>query len=93
MDTESHDGFAWDRITFSRAKVLREIADSRTEREVAVGLQVAYTTVRSHIAELKGLTGCHDVREMGRWWRDNREDWLDWCKRQAGCSLEREAGP
>lgn len=92
MSTQHHDAFDWERITFARARVLREIADGRTEREVADRLQVAYSTGRSHVAELKGLTGSRDVRELGRWWRNHRSAWLAWCVAQAGAVVEEPRG-
>lgn len=69
----------WDRITFARARLLRELADGRTEREAAEALQMSYAGVRSCVEVLKEITGCRDVREMGRWWRANRALWRRWC--------------
>jgi len=80
------EGCGWDRITFARARVLRELADGRTEREIAEKLTMSYSGVRSQVEVLKALTGCHDVREIGRWWRVNRESWRLWCDEAGGVS-------
>jgi len=92
MSVQGGEPFNWERITFARARVLREIEDRRTEREIAGNLQMTYNGVRSQIDELKLITGCGDLRALGRWWRDNRDAWLAWCERQAGSVRERGAG-
>ncbi len=73
---ERNGTLALSRITLRRAEVLRGLADGRTEREIAelLGLEVA--SVRSHVAQLKMLTGYKSVRELGRWWRLSRVQWL-----------------
>ncbi len=45
---------------------------------------MTYAGARSLVEDLKNITGYRDVREIGRWWRDNREAWLAWCACQAG---------
>jgi hypothetical protein len=92
MSVEGHEPIDWDRITFARARVLREIEDHRAEREIADKLQMTYNGVRSQIDELKSITGCSDLRALGRWWRDNRPAWLAWCDRQARVVREEGAG-
>jgi DNA-binding CsgD family transcriptional regulator len=62
-------------ITAARARVLRELADGWKEREVAAHLGVTYNGVRSLVRELKAITGCSGVHELGRWWRAHREEW------------------
>ena len=74
----------WERMTPARVRVLSKLADSRTEREIAGSLGISYNGVRSQTEVLKELTGCGDVREIGRWWRDHRERWVAWCAEQAG---------
>ena len=37
--------------------MLRGLADNRSERQIADEFGVAYSTVRSHVATLKNLTG------------------------------------
>ena len=75
---------ALERLTFARVRVLRELAEGRTEREIAERLQMTYHGVRSHIEDLKDLTGCRDVRELGRRWRKNGPRWLEWVAGEAG---------
>ena len=65
-------------ITLARARVLRELSEGWKEREAAVRLGMTYNGVRSHVRDLKGITGCEDVDELGRWWRANRKGWLRW---------------
>jgi DNA-binding CsgD family transcriptional regulator len=61
-------------ITVRRAEVLREIADGRTLREVAAALGIERSGVRSQVERLKPLTGCENTRELGRWWREHRQE-------------------
>ncbi len=82
--------FDWDSITCARARLLRELANGRTEREIGERLLMTYAGVRSQVEDLKNITGHRDVREIARWWRDNRADWMAWCGQQAG--LAREEG-
>ena len=82
--------FDWDSITYARARLLRELADGRTEREIGERLLMTYAGARSLVEDLKTITGYRDVREIGRWWRDNRAVWVTWCGQQAG--LAREEG-
>ncbi len=78
----------YDWLTASRARVLRELADDRTEREVADRLGVSYHGLRSIVEDLKAKTGEPDVRALRRWWRANRGPWLAWWAEQAGASAE-----
>ena len=77
-------GFDWGSITSARARLLRELADGRTQHEICERNQMTYAGVRSLVEDLKAITGCRDVRELGRWWRENRAAWIAWCGRQAG---------
>ncbi len=72
------------RITPRRAEVLRELADGFTEREAAAHLGISAKGVRSHAEDLKNLTGCASVRELARWWRANRERWIDLMREISG---------
>ena len=74
----------WERVTFARMRVLRELDEGRTEREAAERLHISYERVRSHVEDLKDLTGCRSVRELARWWRANRDDWHEWIGQEAG---------
>lgn len=71
-------------ITLRRAEVLREIAEGYSEREIAVRLGISPTGVRSHVEDLRRLTGCASMREMGRWWREKRAEWVDFVRFLAG---------
>ena len=80
----SDTGFDWSTITSARAPQLTLLADGRTEREIGERLQITYASVRSLVEDLKGIAGQGSVREIGRWWRENRAAWLAWCAAQAG---------
>ncbi|MEO6397290.1 MAG: hypothetical protein ABIP13_02365 [Tepidiformaceae bacterium] len=73
----------WARITYAKARVLAGLEDQQTEQRIADGLNVALSTIRSHVEELKATTGCGDIRELGKWRRQNRSAWLAWCEAQA----------
>ena len=72
------------RITARRAAVLREIADGYSGRDAARRLGITFSGLRSHIEGLKRLTGCASSRDLGRWWRRNRNGWLVTMSLQAG---------
>lgn len=75
------------RITARRAAVLREMADGYTEREAARRLGISLTGLRSHLEELRNLTGLDSGRELGRWWRQERTVWLHVMSLQAGAPV------
>lgn len=87
---DGHGDVEWERITFVKARVLAGLEDQQTEQRIADGLNVALSTVRTHVEELKAITGRGDVRELGKWWRRNRTDWAAWCLRQAGIPPDEE---
>jgi DNA-binding NarL/FixJ family response regulator len=82
QDKHTVDIFA--AITLRRAQVLRGLADGMTEREIAKELTLAHSSVRSHVEALKNLTGQKSTRELGRWWRTNREAWLRYWAEESG---------
>jgi DNA-binding NarL/FixJ family response regulator len=84
MAVQGQEDFDWRRITFARACVLRELEDARTEREIAERLHMTHNGVRSYVEDLKAITGCDNVREIGRWWRTHRDAWYGWCAEVAG---------
>ena len=93
MSVQGYDkGFERERFAFARVRVLRELADGRTEREIGERNQVSYAGFRSLVEDLKFITGCRDVWEMGRWWRENRASWLAGCEHQAGAVREEGYG-
>lgn len=83
---QGRDQAGYDWLTASRARVLRELADDRTQREAAERLGLSYTTIRSAVQVLRGYTGCENVHDLRRWWRQNREPWADWLLEQGGVS-------
>jgi DNA-binding NarL/FixJ family response regulator len=90
MPTGSSSGLPVDvavRITHRRASVLREIADGRTEQQAAETLGLSYTGPRSHVAALLEIAQCPDVRELGRWWRVHRAEWLAFMVEAAGAEF------
>jgi DNA-binding CsgD family transcriptional regulator len=72
-------------VTARRAEVLALLADGATLPEVAAQMGVSVNGVRSHVEDLKKLTGCTSTRQLGRWWRANRRAWLELMATVAGC--------
>ncbi len=70
--------YDWTWFTCSRVRVLRELADNRSEREAADRIGVGYSTIRSVVSDIKAQTGLSSVREISRWWRSHRLQWLEW---------------
>ncbi|MCC7366134.1 MAG: hypothetical protein IT303_17345 [Dehalococcoidia bacterium] len=70
------DQVDWERITARKARLLALFADVQTEPECAAALGVAVTTIRSMTESLKDITGQRTVRDLGRWWRSARSEWL-----------------
>jgi DNA-binding CsgD family transcriptional regulator len=75
VSIESRDRVDYDRVTISKARVMRELEAEFTAREAAERLGMAYETVRSNVEDLKTELGVQSVREIRRWWRANREGW------------------
>jgi DNA-binding CsgD family transcriptional regulator len=71
-------------ITLRRAQVLRLLAEVRSEREIAEELHLTLAGVRSHIEDLKHITGHRSTRDLARWWQNNRVHWLNLYAQQAG---------
>ena len=88
MSVKSRDSFDWKQITPAKAKVLAGLEDQQTEQRIAARSNVALSTIRTHVRELKDIVGCHDVRELGKWWRQNRAGWVAWCEQQAGLGTD-----
>lgn len=84
-------------ITVRAAEYLREIADGYSESDIAVRLGVGVNGVRSEVERLRTTTGCTGVRELGRWWREHRRQWLRHMGEAAGIEarpveIERDPG-
>ena len=75
------------RITWRKAQVLRSLADSMTEREAAEALGITENGIRSHVEQLKEITGSESVRDLSRWWRANRRAWVEMMAAAAGLDL------
>lgn len=75
-------------ITWSRARVLRELADRQTECQAAKHLGMTYNGVRSVVEDIKQYTGLDDVRDIGRWWAKEWPNWLKWAAQQGGLGEE-----
>ena len=75
-------------LTPSRLRVLRELTDDIPEREIANRLKMTYAGVRSIVEELKNKTGLRSVRDVRRWWRENRGLWAEWVLAQGGVNKE-----
>ena len=60
---EDREDVDWAWVTPRRLRVLAMLADDRTEQEIADELGVAYSTVRSHVEDLKRFTGRESVRD------------------------------
>jgi len=82
MTADAWDNWEW--ITARRAEVLRELADGATEAEVASRLGLSERGAHRHVERLRAELGCHSGRELGRWWRANRMEWLAFMQRCAG---------
>lgn len=79
-------------LTLQRVRCLRLLADGRTAPEMAEVLGVTVSGVRSHVEDLKDVTGLEDVRALARWWRDGgREGYLRYVAEAAGDRLHRAA--
>lgn len=68
--------------------VLKEIAEGQTQRQVALTLGLTVAGVRSHVDDLKRVTGCETSRDLARWRRAERECWGKQLARDGGCSTE-----
>jgi DNA-binding CsgD family transcriptional regulator len=75
-------------ITVPKLRVLGELAELRTERQIADRFGIKYNTVRGIVADIKNHTGLADVREIGRWWRMERPKYVLWMAQQAGVDLK-----
>lgn len=93
-----HDCGVFAKITALRARVLREIAEGWTAREAAERLGMTLNGFRSHVADVRGITGQPNVRELARWWRAHRTAWALFLLDAAGVTAadlecgNREAG-
>lgn len=62
-------------ITVRRAEVLAHIVDGYSQVEVASRMHLSVNGIHSHVEDLRTVTGCQSIRELGRWWRSHRAAW------------------
>ena len=82
MATRDWDNWTW--ISARKAEVLRELADGRTQAEIAEALGISVRGAHREIEVLRQELGRQSGRELGRWWRAHREEWLAHMHRCAG---------
>jgi hypothetical protein len=86
MSIQGQDGFDYEWLTYSRVRVLRELAEYRTEAEGADNIGMTFSGFRSIVEDIKNKSGLHSVRDIGRWWRCEAPRWLAWVAEQGGLS-------
>jgi DNA-binding CsgD family transcriptional regulator len=74
-------------ITLRRARILRGLAQAQSEREIGEDLCLTLAGVRSHVEDLKQITGQESVRELARWWQGHARAWVAFCAAEGGVSL------
>lgn len=92
MAVEDREDIEWAWVTPQRLRVLALLADERTEQQIADELGVAYTTVRSHVEELKRHTGHGSVREIRKYWKEAGPRYVAYVARLAGVGAKRYLG-
>lgn len=71
-------------VTLRRAELLALFADLRSQTYAAEQMSITVSGVASQVENLKALTGCDSVAELGRWWLAHREAWVALHSRVAG---------
>jgi DNA-binding NarL/FixJ family response regulator len=74
-------------ITLRRARILKALAQARSEREIAQDLCLTLAGVRSHVEDLKRITGQQSTRQLARWWQVHASHWVALCAEEAGVSF------
>ena len=54
-------------LTAREAEVLGQVADGRTDKEIATSLSLSPRTVQSHLSAIRGKTGVHRRAELASW--------------------------
>jgi DNA-binding NarL/FixJ family response regulator len=90
MTIADHEHIAWERFTVARVAVLDDIQRGMTAQEIAGDLSLSYSGVRSHVRDLKELTGCHSMRELATWWREHRNLWATAVETPRGSAANRD---
>lgn len=73
-------------ITSRRAEILAGVAAGKHATQIASGLGIKVSTVRTQVVLLERLSGCGDMAELGEWWRQNRPRWIAWLRRISGAT-------
>lgn len=76
------------RLTWSRVRVLSALDPDMPLRDVASQLGMSLNGVRSHVRDLRALTGTGNVRGLAQWWEVNRLEWLKEMALVAGIEAE-----
>lgn len=84
MVVESQLEFDWSWVTPRRLQLLGMILAELSEHEIAEEMGISYSTVRSHVEELKRYTGQASVRDIRRWWREAGPQYVAYVARLAG---------
>jgi DNA-binding NarL/FixJ family response regulator len=74
----------WVHITSRRAELLAGVAAGKQAAQIASGMGIKVSTVRTQVAFLERLSGCGDMAELEEWWRQNRPRWIAWLRRISG---------
>ena len=76
--------FEFDGITARRAEILSLIEQGFSVVRTARELEIAPTTVRTHVEELRRRNGCGTINELRAFWRANRGAWVIALARRGG---------
>lgn len=63
-------------VTLRKAELLALFADLRSQAYAAERMGITVSGVASQVEDLKTLTGCDSVAELGRWWLAHRDAWV-----------------
>lgn len=69
-------------LTLDDTRVLRWVAASLTQPEIARKLGISVDTVKHRVSRVERPTGTRTMRELERWWRRWRDDWYVWLDSQ-----------
>lgn len=79
--------FEFDGITARRAEILSLIERGFSVVRVARELEIAPTTVRTHVEEIRRRHDCSTMNDLRAFWRANRGPWLAALARRGGVPL------
>ena len=58
----------YEHLTVPRIRVMGLLSSGKTIAQVADELGITYDGAKSHIRDIKGITGCETVDEVRAWW-------------------------